>query len=97
MLLPQSSVLDQLQPVEGRKVAPGNVELHVEPSDAQVEVDGVEVGRASDFDGMQGCLQLSTGSHHVVLTKAGFQAADMTLYASEDGRQRVNLELTRSP
>ena len=96
-LLPPSPVLDQLQPVDGRKVAPGNVELHVEPGDAEVEVDGVDVGRASDFDGQQGCLQLREGSHHVVVSKAGFQSADMTLFASDEGRQRVNLELTRSP
>jgi len=94
---PHPAVLDALQSVEGRKAAAGNVELHVEPADAQVQVDGVEVGQARDFDGAQGCLQLASGSHHLVVSRAGFQSADMTVFADDDGRQRVNLELTRSP
>jgi hypothetical protein len=95
--LPYPAGLANAEALQGRSVVPGNVELHVEPSEARVEVDGVEVGLASDFDGSRGCLQLANGPHHLVLSKQGFLAADMTVYASDDGRQRLNLELVRSP
>lgn len=89
--------MSKLQSVQGRKAAEGNVELHVDPADAKVEVDGVEQGRASDFDGLHGCLQLQPGSHLLALSKQGYTPVEMTIYASDDGRQRLNLELQQLP
>jgi hypothetical protein len=86
-------VLSHLRPIERRAPAPGNLELSVEPADARVEVDGVEQGRASDFDGQQGCLNLAPGPHRLTLSKSGYRTLEFTVYASQDGRESLHLEL----
>jgi len=89
-------VMSKLQSVDGRKAAEGNLELHVDPADAKVEIDGVEQGRASDFDGLTGCLKLRAGSHQLGVSKEGYTAIEMTVYASDDGRQLLKVELQHS-
>ena len=89
-------VMSQLQSLDGRKAAEGNLELHVDPADAKIEIDGVEQGLASDFDGLKGCLKLRAGSHQLGVSKEGYTAVEMTVYAGDDGRQSLKVELQRS-
>ena len=72
----------------------GNVVVVAEPPDAEVAVDGVRQGLASDFDGVHGALKLSAGSHALTLSRAGFSSFSANIYAGE-GRQRLQVALDR--
>jgi hypothetical protein len=72
----------------------GNVVVVAEPPDAEVAVDGVRQGLASDFDGVHGALKLSTGSHVLMLSHTGFAPFSADIYAGE-GRQRLQVALDR--
>ena len=74
---------------------PGNVVLAVEPADAQVAVDGMMQGLGSDFDGIRGALSLSAGEHRLVVSREGYVPQSLTLYASDDGRQVVQVVLEK--
>jgi len=75
--------------------AVGNVALTVEPPDAEVAVDGVMQGLGSDFDGVHGALSLSPGPHQLAVSKDGYLPEHLTLYASDDGRQVVQVVLEK--
>lgn len=49
--------------------ASGKLALDIEPSDAEVEVDGTPRGKASDLKE----LELIAGPHQIVITKPGFE------------------------
>lgn len=74
----------------------GNVIVQATPSDAEVFVDGVEQGLASDFDGVHGALQLSSGPHTLVVRQDGYQSFTITIFANDDGRQSVQVRLDKS-
>ncbi len=90
-----SGVLSHLQPFDDKQPPPGNVQLHIEPADAVVSIDGVEQGQASDFDGEHRNLQLTEGAHRLKLSKSGYTTVEMTVYATLEGRQRVAVSLSK--
>ena len=49
--------------------ASGKLALDIEPSDAEVEVDGTPRGKASELKE----LELVAGPHQIVITKPGFE------------------------
>jgi hypothetical protein len=69
------------------------VAFDVRPDDAEVLVDGVVEGLASDFDGKAGVLHLSDGRHRVQIRKKGFQPYESIIYGSSEGSQRIQVEL----
>lgn len=50
----------------------GNLELHCEPADAEVFVDGVPQGACFDFDGTTQLLKVGEGLHRIDVKKSGF-------------------------
>lgn len=49
--------------------ARASLAFDVEPSDADVEIDGAARGKASDL----GAIELAPGPHQIVISKAGFE------------------------
>lgn len=50
----------------------GGVTLEMTPSDAEVIVDGQDVGVVSDFDGTNAPLNLTAGQHHIEVIAQGY-------------------------
>jgi len=73
----------------------GNVVVEATPSSAEVVVDGVEQGLASDFDGVHGALQLTSGPHTLTVRLAGYETFTVTVFAGDDGRQSVQVSLDK--
>ena len=83
-------------PAQQQAAAPnGNVALDVQPTDAEVAVDGVMQGLGSDFDGVHGALNLAPGPHQLTVSHTGYLPQSLTLYASDDGRQVVQVVLQK--
>ena len=81
---------------EGNAQAPrGNVRVQASPPDAELSVDGVLQGLAQDFDGTRGALSLSSGPHRIQLRKDGYRAAELTVFATDEGIQSVNVALDK--
>ena len=51
----------------------GGVSFEITPSDADVYVDGVNVGRVSDFGPMSQPLSMAPGRHHIEVRRAGYR------------------------
>lgn len=60
----------------------GRIRLQVEPSGAQVFVDGVYAGRARDFDGYPDFLLRPFGEHRVTLALEGFKTVHFVVQAN---------------
>ena len=69
--------------------------LLVQPSDAEVELDGVLQGQAGDYDGKSACLVLPQGQHRLGLKRKGYRPQELTVYGELDGRQSMRLELQK--
>jgi hypothetical protein len=54
-------------------VAPGGVQLDVQPWRAQVYVDGAYVGLVDDFKGYYRHLEISAGPHVIVIVMPGYE------------------------
>ncbi len=81
--------------VAGTDVATrGNLQLIVEPKDADVYVDGVLQGLADDFDGEPTYLKVEPGLRRVELRKAGFKTWRMELQVDAQGRQTITAKLS---
>ncbi len=72
----------------------GDVELHCEPVDAEVLVDGVPQGRCEDFAGAPRRLPVGEGMHLIEVKKAGF--AQYQTYFQPSGARAV-LEVALRP
>ncbi|MBA2540845.1 MAG: PEGA domain-containing protein [Deltaproteobacteria bacterium] len=58
-----------VQPTQPTTPAGGRLALDVEPTDAEVEVDGTLRGKASELRS----LELASGPHQIVIRKPGFE------------------------
>ncbi len=67
----------------------------VTPSDAEVYVDGNLAGRAEDFE--KNPLELRSGTHKIEIRKAGFATETREVYAGNQSRQTLKINLRKSP
>jgi len=72
----------------------GNTLVRCAPADAEVFVDGVERGLASDFDGRSRLLALTPGAHRVVFRRKGYDPVEVQAFSSDGGRQTLDVSLT---
>jgi len=71
----------------------GLVAIFCDPSNAQVYVDGQLVGKAKEFDGRPGYLQVSSGRHVIEIKKDGYKPYRQEIYSSNSIIEiRVTLE-----
>jgi hypothetical protein len=59
----------------------GGLVFAVNPPDAEVVLDGVSQGKASDFT-EERYLKVESGTHRLTLRKAGYETYSRTLYVS---------------
>lgn len=73
----------------------GGLIFAVNPPDAEVVLDGVVQGKASDFN-EERYLKVAAGTHRLELRLAGFETYRRELYVS-NSLLRVDATLVRSP
>lgn len=79
------------------------VEFHVSPEEAEVEVNGVVIGIADDWDGVGGgqkYLMRLAGEHYARFTLAGYEQAWVKIVISANAREpfcNVDTELQKAP
>lgn len=73
----------------------GGLIFAVHPPDAEVVLDGVVQGKASDFN-EERYLKVAAGTHRLELRLAGFETYRRELYVS-NSLLRVDAALVRSP
>jgi hypothetical protein len=69
--------------------------LLVTPNDAEVYVDGNRVGRAEEFE--KDPVELKSGTHKVEIRKAGFATEVREVYAGNQSRHTLKINLRKSP
>jgi hypothetical protein len=69
--------------------------LLVTPKDAEVYVDGSLVGRAEEFE--KNPVELRSGTHKVEIRKAGFATEVREVYAGNQSRHTLKINLRKSP
>ena len=67
----------------------------VTPNDAEVYVDGNLVGRAEEFE--KNPVELKSGTHKVEIRKAGFTTEVREVYAGNQSRHTLKINLRKSP
>jgi len=65
------------------------------PDDADVYVDGEKVGQAGKFESTP--LELSGGTHKIEIRKAGFLPEVRDIYAGNQSRHTLKVNLRKSP
>jgi len=65
------------------------------PDDAEVYVDGEKVGQAGKFENTP--LELSSGTHKIEIRKAGFLPEIRDVYAGNQSRHTLKVNLRKSP
>jgi hypothetical protein len=87
--------LDSEDPVEAtlRNAKGGNTLVRCEPADAELAVDGVVRGLASDFDGRERLLAIPAGNHQLGFRRKGYEAVVVDVVVV-DGRQTLDVRLT---
>ena len=65
------------------------------PDDADVYVDGRQVGQAGEYEKTP--LELSSGTHKVEIRKGGFLPEVREIYAGNQSRHTLKVNLRRSP
>jgi hypothetical protein len=63
------------------RVTDGDVRIDCDVGDAEVYVDGVIQGQASDFDGKQRLLKTGDGAHAIQVRKTGYQVYEAGVVA----------------
>jgi hypothetical protein len=73
----------------------GGLKLKVEPTNAEVYVDGYYMGVVDDFDGTFQKMELETGAHHVQIRAIGYQTIsfDVRIELNETITYRGELQL----
>jgi len=69
--------------------------LLVAPNDAEVYVDGNLVGKAEEFE--KNPLELKSGTHKVEMRRAGFATEVREVYAGNQSRHTLKINLRKSP
>ncbi len=69
--------------------------IQATPDDAEVYVDGEKVGLAGKFESTP--LELSSGTHKVEIRKAGFLPEVREVYAGNQSRHTLKVNLKKSP
>jgi hypothetical protein len=69
--------------------------LLVTPNDAEVYVDGNLVGRAEEFE--KNPVELKSGTHKVEIRKDGFATEVREVYAGNQSRHTLKINLRKSP
>lgn len=70
----------------------GNVELHVDPKDVEVIVDGIPTANSG-----RAVLDLPSGPHHIEIRRAGYQPWVLELDVKQGVRYRLDQRLERLP
>jgi len=65
------------------------------PNDAEVYVDGERVGRAEQFE--KNPLELKSGTHKIEIRMPGFAPETREVYAGNQSRQTLKVNLKKSP
>ena len=73
----------------------GLLVILVTPNDAEVYVDGNLAGRAEEFE--KNPLELRSGTHKIEIRKAGFATEAREVYAGNQSRQTLKINLRKSP
>lgn len=68
----------------------GNVQLHVDPKDVEVIVDGIPSAHSGRAD-----LNLPTGTHHIEIVHPGYQPWNLDLNVQQGVRYRLDQRLER--
>lgn len=71
------------------------VRVQVEPSSAEVYVDGYLAGNVSNFDGFFHRLYLSPGAHEIIVYQEGFRSLVRRMYFSPNSSLRIREKLER--
>ncbi|MEI6667065.1 MAG: PEGA domain-containing protein [Acidobacteriota bacterium] len=71
------------------------VRVQIEPSSAEVYVDGYLAGNVSDFDGFFQRLYVSPGAHEIVVYQEGFRSLVRRMYFSPNSSLRIHERLER--
>jgi len=65
------------------------------PSDAEVFIDGERIGQAGQFE--TNPVELKSGTHRIEIRKAGFVPEAREVYAGNQSRHILKVNLKRSP
>jgi hypothetical protein len=74
----------------------GSIRLKVEPSEADVYVDGAYAGIVDEFDGHFQHLDLTPGPHHIEITAPGYQPLTIDTTIQPHHKIEYQGRLTRS-
>lgn len=87
---PPSATADALRPRATTGVAQGTVLLHVQPSDAELRIDG-EPWSSSEPGSF--VVQLPVGVHRIEVTRSGYEPYSAEVRVANDATSRVNVSL----
>ena len=73
----------------------GFLVIQATPDDAQVYVDGDNVGQAGKYESTP--LELSGGTHRLEFRKAGFLSETREVYVGNQSRHTLKVNLKKSP
>ena len=65
------------------------------PNDAEVYVDGEQVGKAEQFE--KNPIELQSGTRKIEIRKAGFTPETREVYVGNQSRHTLKINLKRSP
>ena len=72
----------------------GGLDLNVKPKQAQIYVNGRQVGQAKAFDGRPGYLWLKEGSHEVIFYRDGYETVVAEFTIQRGVLSEVKLRMT---
>lgn len=72
----------------------GALLFKVNPSSAEVSVDGTVIGKARDFDGSSSVAKLPPGKHVILVTAPGYLPWESRVYLS-DTQEKVEVTLQK--
>ena len=75
----------------------GFVVFKVEPSSAEIWVDGHLEGKAREFSGSRKVLRLSSGPHKLEIRREGYETYQQDLYAGAGAKQTITVRLHELP